>query len=141
MKVLRLTLAGALLSSTLLGSPALAGEVTVTITGVEDAAGQVRVTLCREEEYDSWGCALNASVPAAPGSVEVGFAAVPPGRYAIKAFHDSDGDRELARDLFGAPSEDYGFSNDARGTFGPPDFADAAITVGETPAAFTVRVR
>ena len=79
-------------------------------------------------------------MPAVRGGGSVVFAEVPPGRYAIKAFHDSDGDGELGRDLFGAPSEDYGFSNDARGTFGPPDFADAAVAVGEQPATFVVHV-
>jgi len=135
MKALVLSLAGALFASA-----ALAGEVTVTIEGIERAEGVVRVTLCQESEFDSWSCALHASVPAAPGGGSVTFADVAPGRYAVKAFHDADSDGELGRDFFGAPSEDYGFSNDARGSFGPPDFADAAVTVGEQPATVVVKV-
>lgn len=122
-------------------APALAGDVTVVVVGVASAEGQLRVTLCQEAEYDSWGCALRAALPATPGGGTVVFPNVAPGRYAIKAFHDDDGDNELDRDLFGAPSEDYGFSNDARGTFGPPDFADAAVTIGEAPVSYTVGVR
>ena len=119
---------------------ALATEVAVTVEGVESAGGTLRVTLCLESEYESWGCALRQRMDAAVGGGTLVFE-VPAGRYAVKAYHDADDDGELDRDLFGAPSEDYGFSRDARGTFGPPDFADAAVTIGDTPVALTVRIR
>ena len=31
--------------------------------------------------------------------------------------------------LFGAPKENYGFSKNVFGTFGPPDFEDVSFTV------------
>jgi uncharacterized protein (DUF2141 family) len=52
---------------------------------------------------------------------------VPSGPFAVSVFHDEDLDRKLDTGLFGAPSEDYGFSRDARGTFGPPRFEDARL--------------
>lgn len=119
---------------------AQATEVTVTVEGVEEAVGTLRVTLCLEQEYDTWACALRQRMAAVVGGGTLVFDA-PPGRYAVKAYHDADDDGELDRDLLGAPSEDYGFSRDARGTFGPPDFEDAAVTVGETPVSLTVRIR
>jgi uncharacterized protein (DUF2141 family) len=33
--------------------------------------------------------------------------------------------------MFGIPKEGYGFGNDATGTFGPPAFEKALITVGK----------
>ncbi|KLU03840.1 putative transmembrane protein [Rhodopirellula islandica] len=59
-----------------------------------------------------------------------------PKRFAIAAFHDTDNDGALSRNQFGIPAERYGFSNNARGKFGPPDFAEAVIDRpenGETP--------
>lgn len=129
------------LALSLLALPAKAGELTVTIEGVETASGGVRVTLCLEAEYDTWACALRQRQDAVAGGQVFSFAAVPDGRYAVKAFHDEDDDGELDRDLLGAPSEDYGFSRDARGTFGPPDFEDAAVTIGPDPVSLTLRVR
>ncbi|CAN5406544.1 hypothetical protein BH10PSE1_BH10PSE1_25810 [soil metagenome] len=53
-----------------------------------------------------------------------------PGRYAIAAFQDIDGDGQLGKGSFGIPREPFGFSNDARGRFGPPSFEAATFTVG-----------
>ena len=43
------------------------------------------------------------------------------GDYAIKVFQDVNENRELDIGLLG-PKEPYGFSNDARGRFGPPSW-------------------
>jgi uncharacterized protein (DUF2141 family) len=43
----------------------------------------------------------------------------------VSAFHDRNNNGELDKDWLGVPVEDYGASNDARGTFGPPSFEDA----------------
>ncbi len=49
---------------------------------------------------------------------------LPEGSYAIACFHDANNNDELDRTFTGIPSEAYGFSNDARGVFGPPDLSD-----------------
>ena len=66
---------------------------------------------------------------------------LPAGTYAVKAYHDEDGDGMLDKGAFGAPTEPYGFSNDARGTFGPPGFEEAAFRYDGTAARVTFRVR
>ena len=65
---------------------------------------------------------------AVTGGIRVVFTDLTPGDYAIAAFHDADGDGELATNLLGVPSEGYGFSNGARGFMGPPKFEMAAVT-------------
>ncbi len=55
---------------------------------------------------------------------------VPAGPFAIAVFHDEDLDQELDRNFLGIPREDYGFSRDARGRFGPPSFDDARLELG-----------
>lgn len=39
------------------------------------------------------------------------------------------------------PRERYGFSNDARGIFGPPSFGDASIDVSAPTVAVVIRAR
>jgi uncharacterized protein (DUF2141 family) len=51
--------------------------------------------------------------------------------FAIAVFQDLNDDKELNRGSFGIPSEPYGFSNDARGQMGPPQFDQAAVSVAE----------
>jgi uncharacterized protein (DUF2141 family) len=59
------------------------------------------------------------------------FRDLPPGNYAVAVFHDRNSNGSLDKNLLGIPSEGFGFSNDALGTFGPPSFNEAAITLKE----------
>lgn len=77
---------------------------------------------------------LAAQLPVQPDGVAACTIPVSqlPKRFAIAAFHDSNNDGDLTRNQFGIPSERYGFSNDARGKFGPPAFEDAVIARPES---------
>ena len=44
------------------------------------------------------------------------------GKYSFKYFHDENKNKDIDTYWIGAPKEGYGFSNNARGTFGPPSF-------------------
>lgn len=44
------------------------------------------------------------------------------GKYSFKYFHDENRNKELDTNWVGIPNEGFGFSNNAKGTFGPPDF-------------------
>jgi uncharacterized protein (DUF2141 family) len=45
-----------------------------------------------------------------------------PGKYAIRYFHDENLNGIMETNIFGKPTEGYGFSNNAKGMFGPPPF-------------------
>ena len=47
------------------------------------------------------------------------------GEYAVKVFHDENKNGILDTDFLGIPDEDYGYSNDASGWFGPPSWEKA----------------
>ena len=63
------------------------------------------------------------------GSVVYTIKNVKTGKYTIAAYHDINKDEELNTNMVGIPKEPYGFSNDARGTFGPPSLKDQTFTV------------
>ncbi|MEL6105587.1 MAG: DUF2141 domain-containing protein [Planctomycetota bacterium] len=50
-----------------------------------------------------------------------------PSEFSVAAYHDLNDDGELNRGLFNAPSEPYGFSNNARGLVGPPTFEQTLV--------------
>ena len=52
----------------------------------------------------------------------VTFDSIPKGSYAVAIIHDENSNKKLDQGEMGIPIEGYGFSNDARGIFGPPDF-------------------
>ncbi len=114
----------------MLASPAGAATVEVRVSAVEGTTGKVNVAVCDKERFLK-DCAYSASVPARAGTTTVTVENVPPGTWAVLAYQDENGNGKLDRNLLGIPSENYGFSRDAAGKFGPPGFEAAAIEVGE----------
>ncbi|MGB2959396.1 MAG: DUF2141 domain-containing protein [Bacteroidota bacterium] len=118
--------AGVLRDSTAVDSTSR-GDLTVIVKDLENDDGMVRIALSQsEEDYNSRGTPFRrASVPINERVARHTFTDIPYGEYAVKIFHDEDGDKELDTGLFGIPTEAYGFSNNASASFGPPDFEDA----------------
>jgi uncharacterized protein (DUF2141 family) len=117
-----------------------AARLDVELTGVENGQGLVRVAVCTPETFATKHCPFSGAAPARPESVVVSVNGIPPGRYAVQAYHDEDGNGHLRRGLFGIPSEAIGFSRDARVTLSAPPFEDAAIEVAEPATATRFRL-
>lgn len=65
---------------------------------------------------------------------------LPAGRYAIKAFLDLNGNGKLDINFVGMPKEPYGYSNDARAKFGPPDITAASFEQKNTNQNLTIQL-
>jgi uncharacterized protein (DUF2141 family) len=108
---------------------ALAGELTIEVSGIASNKGKVYVALYdHAEAFPIAGRQLVGQIldPSAP-HLTVHFKEVPAGRYAAVAFQDENGNGKLDKNFLGIPKEPYGFSNGARGAAGPPKFTDAAV--------------
>lgn len=103
----------------------------MTVNGVGNARGKVLVAVCTPETFLKAGCPYTAAEPARPGSVTVVVRRVPPGTWAVQAFHDENENLDIDRNFLGLPVEGVGFSNDAPMRFGPPSYDDAALAVRE----------
>ena len=57
------------------------------------------------------------------------FEDIASGQYAIRYYHDENENGKMDTGNFGIPKEGYGFSNNARGFMGPPDFEDMIFEV------------
>lgn len=138
MRLPGLTVLAILLSWPVVGSTA---NLTVKVEGVNGSMGHVLVAVCTEDQFLGAGCTSTGKVPAAPGAVTIVLTNVAPGVYAVQAFHDENDNMDIDRSLLGFPKEGMGFSNDAPMRYGPPQFADAAITIGAEDAATSLRMR
>ena len=118
-----------------------AARLDIELTGVENGRGLVRVAVCTPETFTTKHCPFFGATPARPGSVVVSIEGIPPGRYAVQAYHDEDGNGRIRKGLFGIPAEAIGFSRDARVRLGAPSFEDAAIDVAEPATATRLRLR
>ena len=124
----------------LTGNAPANAPIEVDVTGIRSTAGLVRVSICPEDRFLK-PCAWTASSPAHPGIVTLIVNNVPPGRYAVQAFHDANGDGQLAQNWFGLPREGIGFSNDAMAKLRRPRFSIAAFDHGAAPQRIAVTVR
>lgn len=113
-----------------------AAPLEITVAGIRNDRGDVRVAVCTEAEFLKPSCQLVSRAPAQPGEVTIRID-VPPGTWAAQAFHDENRNGVIDRNFFGIPTEGLGFSNDARFNFGPPGFAAAAFQLG--PAGGRIR--
>jgi len=122
-------------------SKALAADISITIHGVPSNRGIVLATLCSKENFLQPICPWRGRAPAQQGDVHITLSGVPPGIYAVQAFHDENGNGHLDTNFLGIPKEAMGFSNDAPMHFGPPDFAVASFRVGATPVAVSFSLK
>jgi uncharacterized protein (DUF2141 family) len=126
-----------------LAGPAAAetSVLEVTVTGVRNGRGHVLVAVCDQATFLQPHCAYHGQAAAAAGAVVVRVTGVPAGVYAVEAYQDENDNGVLDRSFLGMPKEGMGFSRDAPMRFGPPDFADAAVTVPAQGGALSLALR
>jgi uncharacterized protein (DUF2141 family) len=139
----RLQIRGLLLACLFAAGHALADDsrLVVNLLGVSNAAGNLRASLYREPEtFRKEDKAVQVvSLPAAKGDAKLIFTALPPGRYAVMAYHDENADQKLNLRFGMFPTEGYGLSNNPK-VMGPPKFADSAFDVAGPETAINIKL-
>jgi len=104
-----------------------AGKFVLSIAGLESNEGKVMIALFNSElNYLETGENFKSNVlEIKEEKCEWIIEELPFGEYAIKLYHDENGNNKMDRNMLGIPSENYGFSNNASGSFGPADYEDA----------------
>lgn len=124
-------------------APAAAATLTIRFVGIEAPTGQIMLSLFDSQAaHDQNGAPVRAAaVPVAGASAVVQFEGLAPGGYAVKAFHDVDGDGKMGTNPFGMPIEPFAFSNDAKADGGPAKWEAArfAVAAGVNTAAITIK--
>jgi uncharacterized protein (DUF2141 family) len=125
---------------------AAAAELNITVTGIQSDTGAIMIGVYAEPDAFAHAIAnssesgslndksrfIGVSMRAKAGTQHFTVGSVPPGRYAVIAFHDENDNGQLDENGWGVPVEGYGFSNDAAAFLGAPSFDAAAVTIGET---------
>jgi uncharacterized protein (DUF2141 family) len=114
-----------------------AGEVQVELSGLQDAEGDLYITVYDSE--DSWLGEERVMVQkvvieeARTDGVVFSVLELPPGEYALTIYHDTNGSGDLDTNFIGIPKEPVAMSNNAKAKFGPPKYDDAKFTLGDEP--------
>ena len=129
---------GIILPTLLAAGAAAAGELRATIHNVKPHQGKVMVALYDgADRYKANDRRAGQMLESVGTDLTVVFSDLPAGRYGLSVFQDLDGNGQLTANLFGIPTEPYGFSRSAAGSFGPPAFEALAVAVPATDAATT----
>src|SRR5215470_3916412 len=131
-------------ASSYFSAPIAAGaaDLTVTVNGIRNASGSISAGIYTSES--SFAKAAEALVlvriKAPHGTVGFTVHDLPPGKYAVAAYHDENGNGRLDFDPTGVPTEGYGVSNDARNPLAPPEFAKAAFELRDEKKSIAVNI-
>lgn len=106
-------------------------NITVKVTGLKNVKGNISIGLYNNpEKFPEQGQAYKGvDTTITNEDFSYTFKSINKGTYAVAIYHDENSNHELDKNFFGIPSEGYGFSNDASGTIGAPDFEDASVVV------------
>lgn len=126
-------------------APAFAetGKLVITLSGCKSDKGSVMLVV-----YDSKDtftktelARANAKVSVSSGTARAEIADLPAGTYTVSAYHDENGNGKLDTNFLGMPKESYGFSNDARGKAGPPEWEAAAFSFSGGTQTISIRLK
>lgn len=121
-----------------------ASIIDVQIHGAKSDKGLVRVLVFDSEKGypDQPDLALKSfSIPLKDGKCDLRISDLKPGIYAICVIHDEDENGKMSTNPFGYPTEKYGFSNNVKGYFGPPDFSKAAFELKNESKLLKIQLR
>lgn len=121
------------------------GTITVTVTGLRSADGNVLISLY--DKAEGFPKDRNAVIQAAAispdesGQVTAVFEDLFYGDYAIAVLHDEDLNEGMTFGAFHLPKEGYCFSNNVKVRFKPPKFKKAQFKLDSENVTQTLRMK
>lgn len=123
--------------------PMAGATLEIRFEGIETPAGRIMLTLFDSEAaHDSGGDPVRAAaVEISDTTALAQFSGLAPGRYAVRAFHDIDGDGKMGTNPFGRPTEPFAFSNNAQPQGAPPrwEATNFAVQPGANRISITIK--
>lgn len=118
------------------------GKLKVIITGFTNETGNCRFALDNskfiyESEDTVW---IGKVLPIINKQVIVVIDSLQYGEYAVRVFHDENKNEIVDTNIFGIPTEDYGYSNNVSSWFGPPSWERAKFIFDKTEMTIEIEV-
>jgi uncharacterized protein (DUF2141 family) len=118
--------------------------VTVTVSGLRNNKGSVLASLYNDAKKFPKDAAKYAvgkgKATIVNGTATITFTDLPSGTYAVALLHDENNDLQMNTNMVGIPKEGFGFSNNAKGKFGPPAYNKASFTIKGKQAAIAIKM-
>tara|TARA_B100000963_G_C22457518_1_gene594125 strand:- start:23 stop:466 length:444 start_codon:yes stop_codon:yes gene_type:complete len=130
-----------LFSSGFMVEKSLYSTFTLMINGVQEPVGEIRIAVFDSENRFLEKPRYAEIVPVVNPIIEWQLKDLAYGQYAIAVYHDKNKNGKLDTNILGIPLEQYGFSNNARGKFGPASWSEAKFTVKARSAVHHIQLK
>lgn len=114
-------------------------KLTVHITGIDPAAGNLEISLFdSEENFLKKPWSQKSGKISEDGTSTVSFSALPAGEFAVVVVHDANGNNKLDNGFLGFGAESYAYSENPenlrwyRFLFGKPGFEETVFEMTES---------
>ncbi|MBT4641883.1 MAG: DUF2141 domain-containing protein [Deltaproteobacteria bacterium] len=109
-----------------------AAEVSFVIKNLKNDEGSIRIAIYNSAESflkpGKTVSTCSGKIPLNKKEARV-VCELKSGTYVAAVFHDENGNGQLDTNFIKLPQEGYGFSNNAKGSLGPPEYEDATFSV------------
>lgn len=115
----------------------------ISFTNIQHTQGNIYVGVYRSKSdfLKPEKACLKKIIPVAQaGTLAVDCSELAAGVYAVSCFHDLNGNGKLDTNLFGIPTEPYGFSNNARPKFRAPNWDETKFEIKEGTNNISIRL-
>lgn len=120
------------------------GDVTefrLYIEGIEDLKGEIRIAMFDSKEKYTKDPLYAIVLPVDSTTIVWTQEMLPYGEYAIAVYHDKNENGKIDTNFLGIPKEDYGFSNNARGRFGPASWEDSKFKIEDNFFTTSINIK
>ena len=119
------------------------GILIVNINGFPSSEGFAMVALHDSEESykgEADAAIAKTQVKVVDQKVQAIFGNIAYGGYGISIFHDENANGKMDKNAMGIPKEAYGFSNNAKGFLGKPDYANVVFQLDSAEKQITINL-
>jgi uncharacterized protein (DUF2141 family) len=111
------------------------------VEGLGKVEGELRIAMFNSQESYTKEPIHTVVLPVDSTTVVWKLDELPIGNYAIAVYHDKNTNGKLDTNLLGVPKERYGFSNNARGRFGPASWNDSFFSFDSIQKEHKIRIK
>ncbi|MEQ8580032.1 MAG: DUF2141 domain-containing protein [Balneola sp.] len=120
------------------------GDVTefrLYIEGIEELKGEIRIAMFDSKEKYTKDPIHAIVLPVDSTTIIWTQEMLPYGEYAIAVYHDKNENGKIDTNFLGIPKEEYGFSNNARGRFGPASWEDSKFIIEDNYFTTSINIK
>ncbi len=115
-------------------------KLTIRIQGMKNKKGNLSIALYKsdanfKQEKFSYVNRISADSDGVIVLDKIDY-----GNYGVAVYHDENENSKLDKNFIGMPVEGYGFSNNVKGSFGPPGLKETSVLMNQPETNLSIQL-